>query len=403
MVLDDTRYQGNPCGAILQQGNDVEDLKRVVEISLKDEQSRLRFQSCLVPLSQLTFCLGESGPASLGEELRTAKQKFLPLAKYWPVVQQISPGKDLCASKLALQVRSGFVAICDNERSRCQRPKLFMSIGSKGVMSQNIRNVVILGSGPAGLTAAVYAARANLAPLLASGPLPGGQLTTTTHVENFPGFAEGILGPDLMEEMQKQAAKFGAEVVTKRATAVDLSAQPIKISFGEEIVLSRSLIIATGAQPKTLGLAREWELMGYGVSTCATCDGAFFRGKEIIVVGGGDSAAEESLFLTKFGSRVRLIHRRGELRASKIMAQRVLSNPKIEPVWHHTVIELIGDKQSGITGCVVQNVDSGAKTTLECSAIFYAIGHTPTSELFAGQLTLDANGYIVPKPNSTCD
>lgn len=268
-------------------------------------------------------------------------------------------------------------------------------------MSESARKVVILGSGPAGLTAGIYAARANLSPLIAHGPQPGGQLTTTTEVENYPGFAEGIMGPALMDEMRKQAERFNAEVVQKLATKVDLSTRPFTISFDKEEVQTETLIIATGATARTLGLERDWELMGYGLSTCATCDGAFFRDQEIVVIGGGDSACEEALFLTKFGKRVRLIHRRDELRASKIMAQRVLKHPKIEVIWNHVLVDLIGEKPQGIRGGVIEDVNTGVKTEIECAAIFYAIGHTPNTELFQGTLEMDENGYLLTKANST--
>ena len=266
----------------------------------------------------------------------------------------------------------------------------------------SVRDVVILGTGPAGLTAGVYTARANLKPLILHGPLPGGQLTTTTEVENFPGFSAGIMGADLMEEMRKQAERFGAEVLQKRATSVDLKSAPISLTFDDgSKIQTRTLIIATGATAKTLNLPRERELMGYGLSTCATCDGAFFRNQEIVVVGGGDSACEEALFLTKFGKRVRLIHRRDTLRASKIMAERVLGHPKIEVVWNSTVVELLGDKPAGLTGAVLENTQTRERSTIECQGLFYGIGHTPNSDLFKGQLELDENGYIVPVPNST--
>ncbi|MCB0345699.1 MAG: thioredoxin-disulfide reductase [Bdellovibrionales bacterium] len=268
-------------------------------------------------------------------------------------------------------------------------------------MSESARKVVILGSGPAGLTAGIYAARANLEPLIVHGPQPGGQLTTTTEVENYPGFAQGIMGPELMDEMRKQAERFEAAVEQKLATKVDLSSRPFSIWFDDEEVKAETLIIATGATARTLGLEREWELMGHGLSTCATCDGAFFRDEEIVVVGGGDSAAEEALFLTKFGKRVRLIHRRDELRASKIMAQRVLDHPKIEVVWNHHLVQLVGEKPRGITGGILENVNTGEKTEIECAAIFYAIGHTPNTDLFKGQLEMDSNGYLITKPDST--
>ena len=268
-------------------------------------------------------------------------------------------------------------------------------------MSQSKREVIILGSGPAGLTAAIYTARANLNPMVAHGMQPGGQLTTTTDVENYPGFADGIMGPELMEHMQKQAERFGAQIVAAPAVKVDLSSRPFAVHFEKGIEHTDALIIATGAKARTLGLDREWELMGYGVSTCATCDGAFFREQEIVVIGGGDSACEEASFLTKFGKRVRLVHRRDTLRASKIMQDRVLKNPKIELVWNSTVTKLIGEKKGGITGAILKNVQTGEETEIQCAAIFYAIGHTPNTDLFKGQLEMDENGYLITIPNST--
>ena len=267
--------------------------------------------------------------------------------------------------------------------------------------SNATREIIVLGSGPAGLTAALYAARANLKPLVAHGPQPGGQLTTTTHVENFPGFAEGILGPDLMEEMRKQTERFGAELLQSPATKLDLSSRPFKVWFDDRLETTNALIIATGASAKTLGLEREWELMGYGVSTCATCDGAFFNDQEIVVIGGGDSACEEALFLTKFGKRVRLIHRRDELRASKIMAKRAMEHPKIEIIWNHAPVKLLGSQQSGITGAVLKNTVTGEETEIQCNAIFYGIGHIPNTKLFEGVLDMDENGYLITKPDST--
>jgi thioredoxin reductase (NADPH) len=264
-----------------------------------------------------------------------------------------------------------------------------------------IHDVIIIGSGPAGLTAAVYAARANLKPIVLHGPLPGGQLTTTTEVENFPGFEKGIMGPELMDEMRKQAERFGAQVIQESINEIDLSHRPFTLKSDTQTFQTKSLIIATGATAKTLGLPNEWELMGYGVSTCATCDGAFFRNREIVVVGGGDSACEEAMFLTKFGVRVRMIHRREELRASKIMAERTLKNPKIEVVWNSELVEILGTKAGGVTGAVLQNTKTGEKTTIECAAIFYGIGHTPTSELFRGLIDMDENGYLKTVPNST--
>lgn len=269
-------------------------------------------------------------------------------------------------------------------------------------MSEQIRDVVILGSGPSGLTAAIYAARAQLNPLVAHGPQPGGQLTTTTDVENFPGFEKGIMGPDLMEEMRKQAERFGTDVVQKLATDVDLASSPYRVTFqdGEE-VKTKTLIISTGASARLLGLEREAEMMGFGLSTCATCDGAFFGDQEIVVIGGGDSACEEAIFLTKFGKRVRMIHRRDSFRASKIMADRAINHPKIEVIWNTELVELVGDRTSGITGAKLKNTVDGSESEIECAAIFYGIGHTPNTELFKGKLEMDENGYLITKPDST--
>jgi len=257
-----------------------------------------------------------------------------------------------------------------------------------------MHNVVIIGSGPAGLTAAIYAARANLAPLLVEGWQAGGQLTTTTEVENYPGFAKGIMGPDLMKEMRSQADRFGTVFKTGDATSVDLRAQPFQVIVdGEETLETKTLIIATGASPITLGLTNEKRLWGYGVSSCATCDGFFFKGKELVVVGGGDSAMEEATFLTKFATKVSIIHRRDRLRASKIMQDRAIKNEKIAFVWNSVVEDVLG--QDVVTGVRIRNVVTGRVRDLPCAGFFLAIGHRPNTALFAGQLKMDGNGYLI--------
>lgn len=263
------------------------------------------------------------------------------------------------------------------------------------------REVLILGTGPAGLTAGIYTARANLKPLIVHGPLPGGQLTTTTHVENFPGFSEGVLGPQLMQEMQKQALRFGAELRQTLATKVEFLENKTRVWFDEKAIDAKALIIATGASAKTLGLEREAELMGYGLSTCATCDGAFFNEQEIVVIGGGDSACEEAIFLTKFGKRVRLVHRRDQLRASKIMAERAMAHPKIEILWNKIPVALLGDRKSGITGLRLRDTQTGSEENIDCQGVFYGIGHVPNTRLFEGLLEMDENKYLITEPNSS--
>jgi thioredoxin reductase (NADPH) len=254
--------------------------------------------------------------------------------------------------------------------------------------------VIIVGSGPAGLTAALYAARANLAPLVIEGIEAGGQLMLTTLVENFPGHREGILGPALMEEMRAQAIKFGAEMIQGNVTKVELCSQPIVVTTSEGEYTARSLIIATGASARLLGLPSERALMGHGVSTCATCDGYFFRGQEIAVVGGGDSAMEEAVYLTRFASKVTLVHRRDTLRASKIMQDKARANEKIAWLLNHEVDEIRDDGKGEVTGMVVRSTVTGEKRTVPVSGVFVAIGHTPNTALFRGQLELDQNGYI---------
>ena len=257
------------------------------------------------------------------------------------------------------------------------------------------RNVVIIGSGPAGLTAALYTARANLAPLVIEGIEAGGQLMLTTMVDNFPGHRDGIMGPDLMAEMRAQAEKFGAEIIQGHVASVDASVRPIVVRTSEAEYLTRTLIIATGASARLLGLPAERALMGHGVSTCATCDGYFFRGHEIAVVGGGDSAMEEAVFLTRFASKVTVVHRRDTLRASKIMQDKARANPKIAWMLDHEV-EAIHDTGKGeVTSMVVRSNKTGEKTEIPVTGVFVAIGHTPNTSLFRGQLELDQNGYIV--------
>ncbi|MBI2569192.1 MAG: thioredoxin-disulfide reductase [Candidatus Schekmanbacteria bacterium] len=257
--------------------------------------------------------------------------------------------------------------------------------------------IVILGSGPAGLTAALYSARANLAPLVLAGAQPGGQLTITTEVENFPGFPEAILGPELMEAMRRQAERFGAECVHLDALSVELSRRPFAIETGNGDLSADALIVATGASAKMLGLPSEQLLMGYGVSACATCDGFFFRGKELVVIGGGDSALEEALFLTRFATRVTLVHRRDQLRASQIMQERAMKNDKIGFVWDSTIDEIVGTKDTGVTGVRLRNVKTGEATHFPCGGVFVAIGHRPNTAFLSGQLELNGAGYIVVK------
>ena len=257
-----------------------------------------------------------------------------------------------------------------------------------------MQNVVILGSGPAGLTAAIYTARANLSPMVIEGLRPGGQLTTTTEVENYPGFRHAIFGPDLMKEMRAQAERFGTQFLTGDVTAVNLTQPPFSLTVaGEETIMTRSLIVATGASALRLGLPSEEKLTGHGVSTCATCDGYFFRGKELVVVGGGDSAIEEAIFLTKFATRVTVVHRRGRLRASKIMQDRAFKNEKITFIWDHIVDEVLGDKV--VTGVRIRNVVTGVSSVRPTDGIFVAIGHIPNTALFRGWLNMDDRGYLV--------
>jgi thioredoxin reductase (NADPH) len=257
------------------------------------------------------------------------------------------------------------------------------------------RDVVIIGSGPAGLTAALYTARANLKPLLIEGIEAGGQLMLTTLVENFPGFRDGVMGPELMGEMRAQSEKFGADIVQGNVTSVDVTSTPFVVKTADAEYATKTLIIATGASAKLLGLPSERKLMGHGVSTCATCDGYFFRGHEIAVVGGGDSAMEEAIFLTKFASKVTVVHRREALRASKIMQDKARANPKIAWMLNSEIDEIKDTGKGEVTSMVVRNVGTGARTEVPVTGVFVAIGHTPNTSLFRGQLEMDANGYLV--------
>jgi len=266
-------------------------------------------------------------------------------------------------------------------------------------MGEDVRNVIIIGSGPAGYTAALYAARANLSPLVLKGVDAGGQLMLTTDVENYPGFADGILGPELMEQMEKQAARFGAEILAVHVTSVDLSEGPFHVNAGDQRWLARTIIVATGATAKWLDIPGEERLRGRGVSACATCDGFFFRERELVVVGGGDTAMEEATFLTKFATKVTIVHRRGEFRASPIMAQRALEHPKIEVIWDTVLQEILGE--GAVTGVRLANVKTGAVRDLATDGVFMAIGHTPNTALFEGQLALK-DGYIeVDEPRTS--
>jgi thioredoxin reductase (NADPH) len=267
------------------------------------------------------------------------------------------------------------------------------------------RQLIIVGSGPAGLTAAIYAARANLNPLVIEGEpssssdQPGGQLMMTTDVENYPGFPDGILGPELMLRFRQQAERFGAEFVTEKATKVDLSSRPFKVYVHDDVFEAQALIVSTGAQALLLGLEAEQRLIGHGMSTCATCDGFFFRGHDIAVVGGGDSALEEAIFLTRFADKVTVIHRRDSLRASKIMQDRALANPKIEFLWNSVVTDILGEER--VEEVRVRNLKTDEDTTLPVTGLFVAIGHRPNTDLFADVLDVDEHGYLLTRDGST--
>lgn len=263
------------------------------------------------------------------------------------------------------------------------------------------RNVIIIGSGPAGWTAAIYAGRAELSPLVFEGEEPGGQLMTTTEVENFPGFPEGVQGPELMDLMKNQAKRFGAEVISERVESVDFSSRPFTVVAKGKTHTAETVIISTGASARRLGLESEKALYGKGVSACATCDGYFFKGKHVIVVGGGDSAMEESIFLTKFAARVTVVHRRDTLKASKIMQERATKNPKIDFLWNKEVVEILGVGEGKVTGVKLKDTKTGEISDMAVDGVFTAIGHVPNTKLFGGSLDIDPRGYITTKPDST--
>ncbi|MFQ5707286.1 MAG: thioredoxin-disulfide reductase [bacterium] len=260
-----------------------------------------------------------------------------------------------------------------------------------------VRNVIIIGSGPAGYTAAIYNARAMLEPLVFAGPEPGGQLTLTTDVENYPGFPGGVMGPELMNAMKEQAEKFGADILWDAVTRVDFSRRPFAAYVDDQAYLARTIIISSGASARLLGLESERKLMGHGVSTCAVCDGAFYKGKDVLVVGGGDTAMEDSTFLTRFANKVEVVHRRDQLRASKIMQERALKNEKLSFIWDTVIEEIHDPEKNTVTGVTLKNVKTGALTEKRVDGVFIAIGHKPNTEIFRGQIDMDDVGYIRPK------
>jgi thioredoxin reductase (NADPH) len=266
---------------------------------------------------------------------------------------------------------------------------------------ENTYKIVIVGSGPAGLTAAIYAARADLAPVVLEGRQPGGQLTITTEVENYPGFSHGIMGPELMAEFRAQAERFGAKILAREVTRIDLSIRPFTIECEGEVFRAQTLIIASGASAQWLGIEAERRLMGHGVSACATCDGFFFRGKKIAVVGGGDSALEEATFLTKFAEKVTVIHRRDQLRASKIMQKKAMENPKVAFVWNAVVVDIQGEPGQGIRALKLKDTKTGEIREFPCEGLFVAIGHTPNTQVFVGHVKTDEKKYIITESKST--
>jgi len=266
---------------------------------------------------------------------------------------------------------------------------------------QDHYKVIVIGTGPAGYTAALYAARAELKPLIIAGSQPGGQLTITTEVENYPGFPDGVMGPEMMELFRKQVERFGTEIIYKTVTRVDFSKQPFEVEAEDKLFTADAVVISTGASARWLGLESESKLMGYGVSACATCDGFFFRNKHVVVVGGGDTAMEEATFLTKYASRVTIIHRRDELRASKIMQERAMKNEKIDFQWNKVITEVMGNPQDGVTSVRLKDTQTGEESDFACEGLFLAIGHTPNSEVFKGQVDMDENGYILTVPGTT--